>query len=105
MTNILGENLLHCFDLYKNRSNINQSFEEYFYAYFSNTILDSDRFYIIIDEFLKKDFLKINKDMTNEEIDVIIYSLQNKLLNEHVIYKDTNIYELLGYILLGNIIK
>lgn len=105
MPNILGENLSRCFDLYRNRKKTNQPFSEYFCEYFESTILDSKKFNILFNDFLKNDFSKINNDTSNEEIDIIVQSLQNKLVNENIINTDCNVYELLGYILLGNVIR
>lgn len=105
MSNVLGKCLIDCSDKYKEKKELYESFDEFFSSYLEENTLDNNTLLNIINDFLLSEFLDINESTSNEEIESILSSLEDKLFKEKAIKRSCNVKELMGYILLGNLLK
>lgn len=105
MANILGNYILKCSDEYKQKKDIFKSFDDFFMDYLNEITLDKDILFDIINDFFLKEFLKIKESTTDEEIEEVLSLLKERLVKKQAIKENCNIKELIGYILLGNILN
>lgn len=105
MANILGRSLLSCVDKYNGREDKTKLFDEFFLEYLDKNVLDKEILFDEVNDFIKEEFTSIKESSTDEEINEFVNSFRNLLLSKNIIKDECDIYELIGYILLGNILN
>lgn len=105
MANILGRSLLSCVDKYNGREDKTKLFDKFFLEYLDENVLDKEILFDEVNDFIKEEFTSIKESSTDEEINDFVISFKNLLINKHIIKDECDIYELIGYILLGNILN
>lgn len=105
MANILGRSLLSCVDKYNGREDKTKLFDEFFLEYLDKNVLDKEILFDEVNDFTKEEFTSIKESSTDEEINEFVNSFRNLLLSKNIIKDECDIYELIGYILLGNILN
>lgn len=105
MANILGRYLLKCSDKYKEEKDRYKSFEDFFEDYLDKNVLNKESLFTIINDFFSKEFWNIKENSTDEDIESILNSLSKNLLENKIIRENSNVKELIGYILLGNLLN
>lgn len=105
MSNILGKHLLRCSDNYNEQKHSFDSFEDFFSLYLKDNCLNDDVVFNTLQNFLSNDFLSINNSTSDEHINNMIHTLKETLLEKNAIKESCDLRELIGYILLGNLIK
>lgn len=103
MANLLGNYVLKASSYYKENKISEQSFEDFFLDYYTKNVSTDIEANNIIYSFLSDGFINITEDTNDDEIEVMLNSLYNTLLNKNLIKPDCNIGFVIGLILLGNI--
>ena len=105
MANILGKYLIKASDEYKRNKKESQSFEEFFVSKYPPAIFEKQEVYDLIEDFI---FNKVNpkgKTFSDNELEILLDNLHKNLIEIEAVNDDFNVGELIGYILLGNVLN
>lgn len=104
MANILGRSLLECVNKYNEREDKSKLFDDFFLDYLDNNVLNKELLFDEAIEFIKEEFSNIKESSTDEEINSFVSSFRSLLIDKKIIKAECDVYELIGYILLGNLL-
>lgn len=105
MANILGKYLIDASNSYKQNKKENESYEEFFSHKYSSSILKHQEAYDLIQDFLLNKVVPSDEEFSDTYIETLIANLHKNLVDIEAIKDDFNTGELLGYILLGNVLN